>query len=100
MYGGSIENFFVHRNIFVALHHKIFPDGNRNVSPGPLTKSPEISTYASQGLWTFGPRAFINKALTEMPLRRVAQRMPPENYSFLDVAVLDAVRQRLPPETP
>jgi hypothetical protein len=40
MYGGSIENFFVHRNIFVALHHKIFPDGNRNVNRWAVNQEP------------------------------------------------------------
>lgn len=67
MYDGNIKASFVHCNIFVALHHKIFPYViYRASAPGPLTKSPEISTFASQGLWTFRPRAFINKALTEM----------------------------------
>jgi hypothetical protein len=63
MHDGNIKDFLC---IAISLLHrtiKIFP----HVSHMAVNQEPRDFDRCKPGLWTFGPRAFINKALTEMP---------------------------------
>jgi PAS domain S-box-containing protein len=82
-----IEQDFVRCNIFVAMHHH---------KEDRINQTGRSAGAKRRDFWTPGPPAFINKRLigAVAPDEGFEFAMPAESYSFLDVAVLDGVRER------